>query len=143
MLTRKLGRKKPHREHMMRNLAASVILYESVETTEAKAKEAKRVVEKSISLAKKNTLAARRALESLYFDSNVAKKLMEVLAARYTDRPSGYTRIVRTGIRHGDAADRAIISLIPEVKSEEPITTKGSEAKSEVAQEEKDNANKA
>lgn len=122
MLTRKFGRKKAHRTHMLRNLAASVILFETVQTTEAKGKEIKRLVDHSITIAKKNTLAARRQLDSLYFDPNVAKKLVEVLAGRYADRPSGYTRLFKTGNRVGDNADRVMISLIAETTkpAEEP-----------------------
>ncbi len=97
---------------MLRNLAASVILYEKVETTEAKAKEIKKVVERAITTAKKNTLAARRSIEADFFDSNVTKKLFEVLIARYGDRTSGYTRVIKTGYRHGDGSLKAMITLV-------------------------------
>lgn len=117
MLTRKFARKKAHRDHMLRNLAASVLLYEKVETTQAKAKEVRTLIDRSINTAKKNTLAARRDLEGLYFDSNVVKKLFEVLANRFTDRNSGYSRVMRTGNRHGDNAPTSIIMLIQEEKA--------------------------
>ncbi len=118
MLTRKLGRKKAHRTHMLRNLAASLILHEKVETTEAKAKEVKKVVEASITMAKKQTLAARRQLIARYFDPAVVAKLYDELASRYTNRTSGYTRSLRTGVRQGDAGPRFLITLI---QSEKPI----------------------
>lgn len=135
MLTRKLGRKKAHRSHMLRNLAASVILYEKVETTEAKAKEIKKMVETSITAAKKNTLAARRQLEALYFDSAVVTKLMEVLAPRFAERAGGYTRALRTGVRHGDGVARFMITLLPEEKTEakKPAAKKKAETKAEEA----------
>lgn len=118
MLTRKLGRKKAHRDHMLRNLAGSVMLYEKVETTTAKAKEVKRLVDRSINLAKKDNLAARRWLLGQYFDTNVVAKLFEVLIKRFADRSSGYTRLIRMTPRLGDAADRTLIMLIPEIKSD-------------------------
>lgn len=128
MLTRKLGRKKAHRSHMLRNLAASVILHESVETTEAKAKEVKKLVESSISLAKKNNLAARRQLAGLFFDNAAVDKLMSDLGPRYAPRTSGFTRTVRTGVRHGDGMSKMLISLIP---AEKPVekTQEKSDAK--------------
>jgi large subunit ribosomal protein L17 len=116
MLVRKFARKKANRSHMLRNLAASLILYEKVETTEAKAKEIKKLVDRSITLAKKNTLAARRQLDSIYFDSNVVKKLFEVLNARFTDRTSGFTQSVRLGNRLGDGAETMLVTLIADTK---------------------------
>lgn len=139
MLTRKFGRKKAARSHMLRNLAASVILFEKVETTEAKAKEIRRMIDRSITVAKKNTLASRRELESLYFDKNVAKKLVEVLAPRYTDRPSGYTRLLKLGQRAGDGVDKALLLLIPDTKADAKAEAKAAkttktEAKAEEAE---------
>ena len=137
MLTRKFARKKDHRTHMLYNLAGSVILYERVQTTEAKAKEIKSLVDKSITLAKKNSLAARRELLGMYFDSNVVAKLFEVLIKRFSDRSSGYTRVIHTGVRHGDGADRAMITLIPEAKVEGPAKPKTA-TKAKVAKESND-----
>lgn len=134
VVAKKFGRKRAHRDHMLRNLAASVILYESLETTEAKAKEVRKVVDKSIILAKKNTLHTRRNLESLYFDRNVVTKLFEVLRLRYVHRPSGFTRILRVGNRHGDNASKTLITLIPEVKP----TTKESPEEQEKTKKAKD-----
>lgn len=127
MLVRKFGRKKAHRTHMLRNLASSLILYEKVETTEAKAREVKRLVEKSITQAKKtDLLSARRQLQAIYFDTNVAQKLLEVLRQRYADRPSGYSQILRLGNRKGDGALKAVISLLPESKKATEKTVKES-----------------
>ena len=138
MLTRKLGRKKAHRSHMLRNLAASVILHEKVETTEAKAKEVKKIVESSITTAKKQTLAARRQLAAIYFDNAVVAKLCDELAGRYSTRTSGYTRALRLGVRKGDGAATFMLNLIPEEKVE---TAKPAKAKkAEAATEETTNA---
>ena len=122
MTIRKLGRKKAHRDHMLRNLAASVILFEKAQTTEAKAKAVRGLIERSVTLAKKNSLAARRQIEGMYFDSNVTKKLFDVLVPRFTDRAGGYVRILHLENRKGDSADSALISLMPEEKKEEKKT---------------------
>ncbi len=122
MIIRKLGRKKAHRSHMLRNLAASVILFEKALTTEAKAKAVRALIERSVTLAKKNTLAARRQIEGLYFDSNVTKKLFDELAPRFATRDGGYIRILHTGNRNGDNAEAALIGLMPEEKKAEAVT---------------------
>ncbi len=119
MTIRKLGRKKAHRTHMLRNLAASVILYEKAQTTEAKAKAVRSLIERSVTLAKKNSLAARRQIEGMYFDSNVTKKLFDVLAPRFANRAGGYVRILHLEDRNGDSAASALISMMPEEKKEE------------------------
>lgn len=107
-----LGRKAEHRKMMLRNLASSIVIYEKVKTTEAKAKAVKPVVERAITAAKKGDLHARRKLISLLPEENASKKLMEVLGERYKDRPGGYTRIVRLGYRQGDGAKMVQIELV-------------------------------
>lgn len=124
MLTRKFGRKKAHRSHMLRNLLASLVLHEKVETTEAKAKEIKKLIDTSITTAKKQTVAARRELEGLLFDSSAAEKLMTDLAPRYAGRPSGYSRSFRTGVRKGDGEARMLVTLIPAEKKVEIASAK-------------------
>lgn len=123
MLTRKFGRKKDHRDHMLRNLAASVILYEKVETTEAKGKEIKKMIDRTINIAKKDTLAARRELTGLYFDKNVVDKLFDVLVKRLSDRNSGYTRVLKLGNRAGDNASKVLVTFVEGVQ-ETPKTEK-------------------
>lgn len=118
MLTRKLGRKKAHRNHMLHNLATSVILHEKVETTEAKAKEVRKLVETSITTAKKQSVAARRQLAGAYTDMVAVDKLMDDLAVRYATRPGGYTRLLRLGVRKGDSADMFLITLLPAEKTD-------------------------
>ena len=110
--TKTLGRKKEPRELMLRNLASSVLIYEKVKTTEAKAKTVRTLVEKCISTAKKGDLSARRRLISTLPQPNAVKKSMEVLGKRYSERPGGYTRIVRLGQRQGDGAQMVQIELV-------------------------------
>lgn len=111
MLARKFGRKKAHREHMLKNLAASVILHESVNTTEAKAKEVRSYIERAIKIAKQHDLASRRLLLSRFFDSAVATKLESLTQDRFLKQDSGFTRVIKTGYRHGDGTSAATISL--------------------------------
>ncbi len=117
---RTLSRKKAHREWLLRNLTTSIILFERVQTTEAKAKEVRGWVDKMINLGKEDTLAARRAMLAWLPDRLAAKKIIEVLRSRYTDRTSGYTRLVHAGNRKGDNAPIMIIELIP---SKNPAAT--------------------
>jgi large subunit ribosomal protein L17 len=107
-----LDRKKEPREMMLRNLAASVLIYEKVKTTEVKAKAVKPLVERAITIAKKGDLVARRRLIAILPQKNAVKKAMEVLGERYKDRPGGYTRIVKLGHRQGDGAKIAQIELV-------------------------------
>ncbi|MFW5888527.1 MAG: 50S ribosomal protein L17 [Patescibacteria group bacterium] len=109
---RKLSRTKQPREMMLRNLACSVLVYEKIKTTEAKAKEVKPLVERTITMAKKGDLAARRRLISVLPQKNAVDKLMDILGERYKERPGGYTRIVKLGNREGDGAPVAQIELV-------------------------------
>jgi large subunit ribosomal protein L17 len=107
-----LGREKAPREALLRNLAASVILYEKVTTTQAKAKAVKPLVEKAITAGKAQTLANRRRLLSFFYTEHPVNKIFDVLAPRYLNRPGGYTRIVRLGHRKNDGADMVQIELV-------------------------------
>ena len=108
----KLGRLKAPREMMLRNLASSILIYEKVKTTEAKAKAVRSLVEKAITLAKKGDLTARRALIEKLPQKMAIKKAMEVLGDRYKTREGGYTRIVKLRERQGDAAKMVQIELV-------------------------------
>jgi large subunit ribosomal protein L17 len=110
--TTTLGRKKESREAMLRNLATSVVLYEKVKTTKAKAKAVRPLVEKMITLGKKGTLASRRKALKFFYIENPVKKIFEELAPRYKDRNGGYTRITKLGFRQGDAAEMVQIELV-------------------------------
>jgi len=101
-MTRKLGRKIGHRKSLMRNLAASLVLYEKIETTEAKAKDLKPIVERLIAISKTKDLTAYKRLLAFFYDKNAAKKVFEELSVRYTDRPSGFIRLYHIGNRLGD-----------------------------------------
>ncbi len=107
-----LDRKKAPRELMLRNLASSILIYEKVKTTEAKAKTVKPLVERMITAAKKGDLNARRGLIQVLLQKNAVKKAMEVLGDRYKERVGGYTRIVKLGKRQGDGAEMVQIELV-------------------------------
>lgn len=118
MHNRKLGRTADHRKAMLRNLATSVIINESVETTEMKAKEVSSIVDKLITLAKKGDLAARRQAASYVRNVEVKEgqtalqKLFDEIGPMYKDRNGGYTRVVKTRNRRGDNATMAIVQLV-------------------------------
>ncbi|MEI8333127.1 MAG: 50S ribosomal protein L17 [Chloroflexota bacterium] len=110
---RKLSRKQGPRLALYKNLVVSVLRYEKVKTTEAKAKEIRPQVERMITLAKRGDLTARRAVISALPDEPlVVGKLFDEIALKYADRTSGYTRIVKVGFRKGDAAPIVQIELV-------------------------------
>jgi large subunit ribosomal protein L17 len=110
---RKLSRKQGPRIALYRNLTVSILRYERVKTTEAKAKEIRGRVERMITLAKKGDLTARRAVVAEFPNEPlVVTKLFDEIAPKYADRTSGFTRIVRIGQRQGDAAEMVQIELV-------------------------------
>ncbi len=108
---RKLSRSSSHRRAMLRNMATSLILSEQCETTVEKAKEIRPVIEKLITKAKNGTLASRRNALGFLQQKDAVHKLYADLAERFRARNGGYTRIIRTRVRAGDAASMAVISL--------------------------------
>ncbi|MBR0473794.1 MAG: 50S ribosomal protein L17 [Erysipelotrichaceae bacterium] len=119
MHNRKLGRTADHRKALLRNMATDMIVYEKIETTEKKALELRSVVDELVTLAKKGDLHARRQVLSYVRDVKVGKtdktavqKLFDEIGPRYADRKGGYTRVVKTGVRKGDAAPMAYIEFI-------------------------------
>ncbi len=120
MWNRKFGRNADHRKAMLRNLATSVILHGRVETTEAKAKDMRSVVDHLVTLAKKGDLSARRQAASYVRDvvaneetqKTVLQKLFEEVGPKYVNRNGGYTRVTKSGVRRGDAAPMAFIELV-------------------------------
>jgi len=109
---RKLGRTTAHRKALLRNLVTSFIEKERITTTAAKAKEARPLAERLITLAKTDTLhARRRALQVLTKESAVTRLFAEI-GPRFSERPGGYTRIVKTDIRAGDGAAMAVLEMI-------------------------------
>lgn len=109
---RKLGRPSAHRNMMLRNLVTSLLKHGRIETTEARAKEAKKIAEKMISLAKRGDLHARRQVLAYVTEKEVVKNIFEEVAPKYQDRNGGYTRMYKLGPRKGDAAPMVIIELI-------------------------------
>lgn len=124
---RRLGRKSPHRRAMYRNLAASLLVHETVRTTLPKAKELRRVVEPLITLAKEDGVSRRRLAFDRLRDDAAVGRLFTELGPRFKSRPGGYLRILKAGFRVGDSAPMAIVQLLdqPEkvVEPKEPRTT--------------------
>lgn len=99
---------------MMRNMVTSLLEHEKITTTDARAKELRKVVDRMITLGKRGDLHARRQAIKVIQDRKVVGKLFELIAPRYTDRPGGYTRIIKLGNRLGDNAPQVIIELVEE-----------------------------
>lgn len=111
-MPRKLSRKNKHRTQTIRNVAQSLILYEKIKTTEAKAKEVRSLVEKSINIGKKNDLTSRRKLLSIYFhNKNIVDKIVNEVSPRFSNSNSGYIRIVKSNCRVGDNSPTCIMIL--------------------------------
>ena len=110
--SRSFGGDSAHQRLMMANLAASLIAAEAITTTEAKAKALRPIAEKLITKARKGGLHRHRQIVSYLGDKEMAQKLIDVVAPRYTERPGGYTRILKLGPRHGDNAPMARIELV-------------------------------
>jgi large subunit ribosomal protein L17 len=108
---RKLNRTGAHRKALFRNLVTSLIEHEQVRTTDAKAKELRRVADRMITLAKRGSLHARRRALAYIRSRRVVAKLFDEVAGRFRERPGGYTRTVKLGHRHGDAAPMSVIEL--------------------------------
>ncbi len=109
---RKLGRTSSHREAMFRNMVTSLFEHERIVTTTPKAKEARRIADKMITLAKRGDLHAKRQALGYIRSRDVVAKLFDVIHLQYADRNGGYTRIIQTGVRQGDAAPMAILELV-------------------------------
>ena len=118
MWNRRLGRTADHRVALLKNMATDLILKGKIETTEMKAKELRSVVDHLITVAKKDDLAARRAAAAYLRNvttkdgKNAVQVLFDEVAPKYKDRNGGYTRVVKTGFRRGDAAPLATIELV-------------------------------
>jgi large subunit ribosomal protein L17 len=108
----KLGRDKAHRNALLRNLVTSVIERERVITTITKAKAAKPLVDRMITLAREDTLHARRQAAQFLMTPDAVKKLFDKLGTRFGQRNGGYTRVVRIGFRKGDGAEEAMLELV-------------------------------
>ena len=109
---RKFGRSTAHRKAMSRNLVTSLLDHGRIQTTEAKGKELRRWVEKVITTAKTDNVAARQAVDAVVEDPEVTERLFTKLMPRMKDRPGGYTRVLKIGPRLGDGADMVLIELV-------------------------------
>jgi large subunit ribosomal protein L17 len=109
---RKLNRTASHRAALMNSLATSLFKQKRIKTTLAKAKEARSFVETLITKAKKNDLHAKRQIMSVIHDKEVVKEIFGEIVPKIADRPGGYTRVIKLGQRHGDAAELAILELV-------------------------------
>ncbi|HHT42952.1 MAG TPA: 50S ribosomal protein L17 [Firmicutes bacterium] len=112
MRLRKLGRTSGHRRALLRNQVTSLVLHGRIETTEAKAKSIKPLADKMVTLGKRGDLAARRQAAAFLLDPAAVRKLFDDVAPRYAERNGGYTRIIKTGVRRGDAAPMAIVEWV-------------------------------
>lgn len=144
MARRKLGRNTPHRVAMLRNMATSLFRHEKISTTLQKAKELRPFAEKLITLAKKETLQARRQVLRHIHDKEIVSKLFDTIGVRFATRPGGYTRIIKTNFRRGDNAEMAIIELVSSdvtsVKKAAPAKRKASKKPVEKASPVKEEA---
>ena len=113
----KLGRLTQHRWAMFRNLLVALFRHERIQTTEAKAKAVRGVAEHMITLAKRENLHARRQVLAMVPDTEVVRRLFDTIAARYSDRHGGYTRIIQVGPRPGDAAPMVLLELVDRVET--------------------------
>jgi large subunit ribosomal protein L17 len=109
---KKLGRTYSHRKAMMANMATSLLEHKSIITTTTKAKEARSVVERLITFAKKGDLAARREVLRTIRNKELVKELFETIAPKYAERAGGYTRVIKIGNRQGDNAAMAVFELV-------------------------------
>jgi len=126
--TRKLGRTSAHRVSMFRNMVSSLIEHEKLETTHEKAREVGRLAERMISLGKRGDLHARRQALRIVRGREVQSKLFGELAERFADRSGGYTRVLRTRRRPGDAAEMSIVSLLEAAPAAKAPAEKGEKA---------------
>lgn len=110
--TKTLDRKSGPRKALMRSLATNFVLYEKITTTKAKAKAVKPVVEKYVTLSKRNDLHARREMLKFFYTEGAVSKMLEVIGPRYKERPGGYTRIVPVGSRQGDGAEMVVLEFV-------------------------------
>ncbi len=120
---RRLNRTSSHRKAMFRAMACSLIEHEQIKTTLPKAKELRPIVEKLITMAKKNSLHAKRMLISKLQSNKTVKKLFDDITPRFANRNGGYIRIMKAGFRYGDAAPMAIIEFVERKANPDAIKT--------------------
>jgi large subunit ribosomal protein L17 len=116
----KLGRRTNHRWALFRNLLVALFRHERITTTEAKAKAVRGLADQMVTLAKRESLHARRQVLAMVPDDEVVRKMFDTIAARFADRNGGYTRIIKSGVRPGDGAPTVLLELVdrPETPAE-------------------------
>jgi len=127
---RRLNRTSSHRKAMLSNMAVSLLTHEQITTTLPKAKEIRRVADRMVTLGKRGDLHARRQAASYLRDDAAVIKLFGALAERFKERAGGYTRVLKAGFRHGDAAPMAVVELV-----DRDVEAKGAADKARVAAE--------
>lgn len=142
---RKLGRTSEHRSALFRNQLASMVRSERIVTTLAKAKELRPIIEKMVTLAKDDTLHHRRKAASSLSEKSLVKRLFDEIGPRFSERPGGYTRIIKLGPRRGDGAEMAILEFVDyQMEGEpEPAPKKTKKAKATKKTEEEVEADEA
>jgi len=139
---RKLSRTASHRRALLRNLTTALFEHERIETTLAKAKEARRVAERAITQARRGDLHSRRLVASVVQKPEVLKKLFDTIAPWYANRPGGYTRILRTRTRLGDGGEMAILELVKSTEQKAADRRRREEAVKEREKKEKEREKK-
>ncbi|MEN8686978.1 MAG: 50S ribosomal protein L17 [Desulfuromonadales bacterium] len=125
---KRLGRNTSHRKAMMRNMVTSLFEHEKITTTDARAKELRKMAEKLITMARRGDLHSRRLVMQVVRDKNVVARLFDQIAPRYKERPGGYTRIIKLGHRSGDNASLSVIELVEEEFTAKPKKTPAKKA---------------
>ncbi|NQT60813.1 MAG: 50S ribosomal protein L17 [Bacteroidetes bacterium] len=131
----RLDRKQSHRKAMLRNMAISLLRYERIETTKAKALEVRKVVEKMITRAKTDSVHDRRIIAKDVNDKAVLNKLFTEISPMFAERKGGYTRILKTGLRKGDAAEMVILELVEKTAAPEKAAKAKKDKKAENTKE--------
>lgn len=134
----KLNRTSAHRRALVKNLVRDLLIHESIRTTLPKAKIARRLAEKVITLAKEDNLKSKRAIYSILQNHSLTSKVCNEIAARFKNRPGGYTRVIALGNREGDGAQMALLSLV-ELKAKNQVEPKAKQRvkKKEIEEKEK------
>ncbi|MBA7543578.1 50S ribosomal protein L17 [subsurface metagenome] len=124
----KLGRKASHRKTLYRTMVTALFRYERIKTTQAKAREIRKVAEKMITRAREDSVHNRRVIARKIGDKRVLAKLFLNIAPRFSERPGGYTRIMKLGRRYGDASEMVLLELVEREKVEKKKKKKTKEA---------------
>lgn len=115
----KLGRTRAHRDAMLRNMAMSLFEHRLIKTTDARAKALRPVVDRIITTAKKGTLASKREVAKTVHQKKIFKKLFDEIVPQFESRTSGYTRVIKLGVRRGDGAAMSVVELLTEKPKEQ------------------------